>query len=297
MKKYSLFKIASIAFLSSFVLTMYSTKFESIVLGVDIPSYFIFMAMILICGLLLYSSEEIKDWFTLTFKNNNNININDIPDVVYNFCKTYYFTSDSEVTDFVKNEVKDKSLTNFFIRYLDKNTKEEIDEYLGTQEILKKQKESNARKVMSCNNLLIVLGVIASYIYDSNIKGILLVAGGFGIYNMILSKNIEKNIIMIDKKTELYKQINEDILLFKNPRQIMYKCKSVLLLEDAYITIDNLNMLETSNIINEDIEENDVVKETLTSTDINIEERKSALVTIGKNKQKIDDRKSKVIKL
>ena len=56
---------------------------------------------------------------------------------------------------------------------------------------------------MSCNNLLIVLGVIASYIYDSNIKGILLLAGGFGIYNMILSKNIEKNIIIIDKMTEL----------------------------------------------------------------------------------------------
>ena len=115
---------------------------------------------------------------------------------------------------------------------------------------------------------------------------------------MILSKNIEKNIIIIDKMTELYKQINEDILLFKNPREIMYKCKSVLLLDDTYITIDNLDILETSKLTNEDIEEkDDVVQETSKSTDINIEERKSALVTIGKNKQKIDDRKSKMIKL
>lgn len=296
MKKYSLFKIASLAFLSSFILTMYSTKFESIVLGVDFPSYFIFIAMSAVCGLLLYSKEEIKDWFELTLKKDKNIKVNDIPDLVYNFCKTYYFKEDSEVTNFVKNEVKDKNLANFFVRYLDKNTKEEIDEYLGTQEVLKKQKESNARKVMSCNNLLITLGVVASYIYDSNIKGILLLAGGLSIYNMIISRNIEKNITMIDKMTELYKHINEDILLFKNPRQIMHKCKSILMLEDAYVTIDNLEVLETATLIVEG-EDKKVTEEKPKLKDMNIEERKSALITIGKNKNKASDRNSKVIKL
>lgn len=296
MKKYSLFKITSLAFLSSFVLTMYSTKFESIILGVDFPSYFIFMAMSAICGLLLYTKEEIKDWFELTLKKDKNINVNNIPDLVYNFCKTYYFKDDSEVTNFVKNEIKDKNLANFFVRYLDKNTKEEIDEYLGAQDVLKKQKESNARKVMSCNNLLITIGVIASYIYDSNIKGILLLAGGFSIYNMIISRNIEKNIAMIDKMTELYKHINEDILLFKNPRQIMYKCKSILMLEDAYVTVDNLDVLETT-IPAVAIEDKEVTKEKPHLKDMNIEERKSALVTIGKNKNKAEDRNSKVIKL
>lgn len=296
MKKYSLFKITSLAFLSSFVLTMYSTKFESIILGVDFPSYFIFMAMSAICGLLLYTKEEIKDWFELTLKKDKNINVNNIPDLVYNFCKTYYFKDDSEVTNFVKNEIKDKNLANFFVRYLDKNTKEEIDEYLGAQDVLKKQKESNARKVMSCNNLLITIGVIASYIYDSNIKGILLLAGGFSIYNMIISRNIEKNIAMIDKMTELYKHINEDILLFKNPRQIMYKCKSILMLEDAYVTVDNLDVLETT-IPAVAIEDKEVTKEKPHLKDMNIEERKSALVTIGKNKNKAEDRNSKVVKL
>ena len=296
MKKYSLFKITSLAFLSSFVLTMYSTKFESIILGVDFPSYFIFMAMSAICGLLLYTKEEIKDWFELTLKKDKNINVNNIPDLVYNFCKTYYFKDDSEVTNFVKNEIKDKNLANFFVRYLDKNTKEEIDEYLGAQDVLKKQKESNARKVMSCNNLLITIGVIASYIYDSNIKGILLLAGGFSIYNMIISRNIEKNIAMIDKMTELYKHINEDILLFKNPRQIMYKCKSILMLEDAYVTVDNLDVLETT-IPAVATEDKEVTKEKPHLKDMNIEERKSALVTIGKNKNKAEDRNSKVVKL
>lgn len=296
MKKYSLFKITSLAFLSSFVLTMYSTKFESIILGVDFPSYFIFMAMSAICGLLLYTKEEIKDWFELTLKKDKNINVNNIPDLVYNFCKTYYFKDDSEVTNFVKNEIKDKNLANFFVRYLDKNTKEEIDEYLGAQDVLKKQKESNARKVMSCNNLLITIGVIASYIYDSNIKGILLLAGGFSIYNMIISRNIEKNIAMIDKMTELYKHINEDILLFKNPRQIMYKCKSILMLEDAYVTVDNLDVLETT-IPAVATEDKEVTKEKPHLKDMNIEERKSALVTIGKNKNKVEDRNSKVVKL
>lgn len=296
MKKYSLFKITSLAFLSSFVLTMYSTKFESIILGVDFPSYFIFIAMCSICGLLLYTKEEIKDWFELTLKKDKNINVSNIPDLVYNFCKTYYFKGDSEVTNFVKNEIKDKNLANFFVRYLDKNTKEEIDEYLGAQDVLKKQKESNARKVMSCNNLLITIGVIASYIYDSNIKGILLLAGGFSIYNMIISRNIEKNIAMIDKMTELYKHINEDILLFKNPRQIMYKCKSILMLEDAYVTVDNLDVLETT-IPAVATEDKEVTKEKPHLKDMNIEERKSALVTIGKNKNKVEDRNSKVVKL
>lgn len=296
MKKYSLFKITSLAFLSSFVLTMYSTKFESIILGVDFPSYFIFIAMCSICGLLLYTKEEIKDWFELTLKKDKNINVSNIPDLVYNFCKTYYFKDDSEVTNFVKNEIKDKNLANFFVRYLDKNTKEEIDEYLGAQDVLKKQKESNARKVMSCNNLLITIGVIASYIYDSNIKGILLLAGGFSIYNMIISRNIEKNIAMIDKMTELYKHINEDILLFKNPRQIMYKCKSILMLEDAYVTVDNLDVLETT-IPAVATEDKEVTKEKPHLKDMNIEERKSALVTIGKNKNKVEDRNSKVVKL
>lgn len=296
MKKYSLLKMVSLAFLSSFVLTMYSTKFESIILGVDFPSYFIFMAMSAICGLLLYTKEEIKDWFELTLKKDKKINVNNVPDLVYNFCKTYYFKEDSEVTNFVKTEIKDKNLANFFVRYLDKNTKEEIDEYLGAQEVLKKQKESNARKVMSCNNLLITIGVIASYIYDSNIKGILLLAGGFSIYNMIISRNIEKNIAMIDKMTELYKHINEDILTFKNPRQIMYKCKSILMLEDAYVTIDNLEVLETTTptVVGEYKE---VVKEKPQLKGINIEERKSALVTIGKNKNKAKDKESKVVKL
>lgn len=294
MKKQNLVKMAVIAFLSSFVLTMYSTKFKSIIFGVDMPSYFIFGFVTLICGLLLLNMDDIKNWTEMVSKKGKNIK--DIPDTVYTFCKKYYFESEADAAKFVKKDVHNKDLANFFVRYVDKNTKEEIAEYLGTQSLVTKLKENSARKVINYNNLFILIGVVASYIYDSNIKGVLLLAGGLSIYNLMIAKNIEKNIMVLNQMNELYKSVSEDILNFKNAKYIMYKCKSILMLDDEYVTVDNLEIPESVVEINEQ----DMVAEAKPMTkpnDFNIEGRKSALITIGKNKNKKEDRNSKRINL
>lgn len=294
MKKYSVLKIATLSCLTVVMLLLYITKIESIILSVDIPSYFIFISMITICGLLLYSNEDIKDWIEMISKKNNDKR--NIPELIYNFCKNHYFKSEAETIDFVKNEIEDKGLANFFVRYIDKNDKYEIQEYIGMQEIAIKKKIENAKKVINFNNVFIIVGVAASYIYDSNIKGILLMAGAMSIYNLMVSKNIESNIESLRQMNELYKNIYEDMLEYKNAKYIMYKCKSILGIDDDYVTIDNIEV-ETNTkeiVIENNIEKNKTIK---VSPDINIESRKSALVTIGKNKNRNNDENSKVVKL
>lgn len=294
MKKYNLFKIVSVAFLSSLVITMYSTKFKSIVLSVDLLSYFIFACVTVICGLLLLNKEDISDWIQMISKKEKKTE--DIPDTVYNFCKKYYFESEADTISFVKNNVKNKSLANFFVRYLDKNTIEEIDEYLATQEVAVNRKKDNARKVINYNNLFILLGVIASYIYDSNIKGVLMIAGALSVYNLIVSKNIESNIVSLQQTNALYKMIAEDILNFKNAKYIMYRCKSILMLDDEFVSVDNIEVPKHIDIT-EAVENHSTENNISIPTDLNIEGRKSALITIGKNKNKQTDNNKKVVNL
>lgn len=294
MKKYNIFRLASVAFLSSFVVTMYTTKLKSIVFGVDMPSYLIFACVTIICGLLLLNKEDIEDWVQMISKKGKKTE--NIPDHVYEFCKKYYFESEAETVKYVKTEVKNKSLANFFVRYLDKNTKDEIEEYLDTQKVVVNRRKDNARKVIGYNNLFILLGVIGSYIYDSNLKGILLVAGALSIYNLVLAKNIEKNILAAQQLNALYKNIAEDILNFRNAKYIMYKCKSILMLDDEFVSVDNIEIPEQIDIT-EAVEVEAKEKNIPVPTDLSIEGRKSALITIGKNKAVKEDDNKKEIKL
>lgn len=294
MKKYNIFRLASVAFLSSFVITMYTTKLKSIVFGVDMPSYLIFACVTIICGLLLLNKEDIEDWVQMISKKGKKTE--NIPDHVYEFCKKYYFESEAETVKYVKTEVKNKSLANFFVRYLDKNTKDEIEEYLDTQKVVVNRRKDNARKVIGYNNLFILLGVIGSYIYDSNLKGILLVAGALSIYNLVLAKNIEKNILAAQQLNALYKNIAEDILNFRNAKYIMYKCKSILMLDDEFVSVDNIEIPEQIDIT-EAVEVEAKEKNIPVPTDLSIEGRKSALITIGKNKAVKEDDNKKEIKL
>lgn len=294
MKKYNIFKLASVAFLSSFVITMYTTKLKSIVFGVDMPSYLIFACVTIICGLLLLNKEDIEDWVQMISKKGKKTE--NIPDNVYDFCKKYYFESEADTVKYVKTEVENKSLANFFVRYLDKNTIDEIEEYLDTQKIIVNRRKDNARKVIGYNNLFILLGVIGSYIYDSNLKGVLLVAGALSIYNLVLAKNIEKNILAAQQLNALYKNIAEDILNFRNAKYIMYKCKSILMLDDEFVSVDNIEIPEQIDIT-EAVEVEAKEKNIPVPTDLSIEGRKSALITIGKNKATKDDDNRKTIKL
>lgn len=294
MKKYNIFRLASVAFLSSFVITMYTTKLKSIVFGVDMPSYLIFACVTIICGLLLLNKEDIEDWVQMISKKGKKTE--NIPDHVYEFCKKYYFESEAETVKYVKTEVNNKSLANFFVRYLDKNTKDEIEEYLDTQKVVVNRRKDNARKVIGYNNLFILLGVIGSYIYDSNLKGILLVAGALSIYNLVLAKNIEKNILAAQQLNALYKNIAEDILNFRNAKYIMYKCKSILMLDDEYVSVDNIEIPEQIDIT-EAVKVEAKEKNIPMPTDLSIEGRKSALITIGKNKAIKEDDNKKEIKL
>lgn len=293
MKKFGLLKTMTLTFLSSLVVTLYVAKLESIILSVEMLSYFIFASVIVISGLVLYTKENIKDWLSLISKKNKDFS--DVPSIIYNFCRKYYIESESATIDFVKNEVKDKNIANFFIRYLDKNTTEEINDYLEAEELKNRQVEHNARKIVYSNNLLITLGTLASYIYDSNIKGILLLGGCLSVYNMFIARNIESNIDNSNKLLKLFKNINEDILMFKNPKSIEYKCKSLLGFDDVYLTVDNFE--PQINIENNIVEEENKSKDNIQKTNVNISGRKSSLITIGKNKNKVTNNNSKTNKL
>ena len=286
MKKYNLLKFSTIAFLSSFVVTMYSTKFKAIMLGASAPTYLIFAFTTIICGLLLLNKEDLSDWVHMVLKTEKNTH--HIPDTVYNFCKKYYFSEESETIEYVKTEVKSKSLANFFTRYLDKNTMDEIDDYIASQELILNRKKDNARKVISNNNLFLLIGVIASYCYDSNIKGVLIIAGVCSIYNLYLSKNIETNIVTNQQLNVLYKTVAEDILNFRNAKYIMYKCKGILMLDDEIVTIDNIEAPKATNteIVEEGVSlDSDITVTVPLYENISIESRKSALITLGKNKK------------
>lgn len=280
MKKDNLAALGIVALLSTCTIALYITKLESIILGVDIPSYFIFVSMMIVSSLLLLNKEDVIDVIKMATSKENNKT--EIPNKIYNFCKHYYFDSEETVTEYLKTEVKNKRLANFLVRYIDKNTKEEIDEYIAAQEVIASKSSDNARKAVYYSNVFVVISVIASYIYDSNIKGILLIAGALCLSNLFVYKKVEGNIAQNREEIHLYKNISDDILNFKNAKYIMYKCKNLLAIDEDFVTIDDLVVNESNVVQTEEVETN---KEPVKHFDNAIEERKSALITIGKNKK------------
>lgn len=285
MKKDNLATLAIVTLLATCTIALYVTKIESIILGVDIPSYFIFASMMIISALLLLNKEDIYDIFKMATR--KEYNKNEMPNKIYNFCKHYYFDTEETVTEYLKTEVKNKRLANFLVRYVDKNTKEEIQEYISAQESMSSKSFDNARKVVYYSNIFVFISVIASYIYDSNIKGILLIAGALCLSNLFVYRKVETNIAQSREELVLFKNIYEDILNFKNAKYVMYKCKSLLAIDEDFLTIDDLTITEN---VKENKEEEKVEKkkEKPINYDLNIEERRSALITIGKNKKASD---------
>lgn len=280
MKKDNFIGTGIVVSLATCIGFMYLTKIKSIILGVDIPSYFIFASVLAICTIMLFSKNDILDF--LTMSTNKNDNKKETPDIIYDFCKAYYLKSTKEAANFVRLNVKNKDLANFFVRYLDKNNKEEIYEYICAQESLINKKANNARKIVYYFNFFVMLGTLASYIYDSNIKGILFISGILCLANLVFYRKIEKNIIDVKENIVLYKNIYEDILNFRNAKYIMYKCKNILNIHDDFVTIDNLEVDE--NLV--DVEFTTIEDKPSIANDLNIEARKSAVVTIFNRKNR-----------
>lgn len=272
MQKNNLCKTATIGFLASFIATLYVTKFKSIMLGVSGQSYLIYISTLIICGVLVYGNEEFKSWLKIVLK--QKINTKNIPDIVYNFCKKYYMCTDKEAVGFVKENVKDKELANFFARFLDKNNYQEISDYLDIQYNIFKDNELKIRKVVNYNNIFLLFAIATSYVYDSNIKGIILISGILSIFNLLTSKKIDSYINNQRLMISLYKNISQDILKFKNPKYIMYKCENILMLTEDEITIEKLVVADEKPIVR-------TITNRVNNLDVSIESRKSKLITIG----------------
>ena len=287
MKKESILKTTLVVFLISFVGTLYLTKFKSILFGMSFPSYLIFGAIVAVCGLVVYSKEELKSWYSLV---TNNYNLNVVPEAIYSFSKSLFLSDEKGAYSFVQNNVHNENLKGFLMRFVDKNTKEEVDEYLDVQKSLLRKKETSAHKIVSNNTLFILFGVVAGYIYDSNIKGLLLIATIASVANILTTKRIEESIAKESLLLSLYSNISNDILSFRNPKYIMYKCENLLLLNDDMFTDVN---------IPQDVVANSSSPEVSVSTSVRLSEspRQSAVITIlnrKSNSSELQDNSKKI---
>lgn len=283
MKKLNFFKTILISFLGSFIITLYATKFKSIALATDLSSYLIYFFSLAFFALITYSNKEISDWGkTLNEKEKN---LRDIPNQIYKFIKMHYNNNNTDMELFLMTEVSNIELKDFLKKYFDKNSQEEIQIYIKNQRKTLNDEIRNTKKVVKYNGVFILLSTIASYIYDSNIKGILFLSAVLFISNILFSKNIDK---IIDNKSmlnNLFENIYQDITHFKNAKYIMYKAEELLMLDSDYTEISEENKTkirkETSvskvkPFINSNNKKNELTK------NVSIpENRKSSSVMVG----------------
>lgn len=267
MKK-SFSKTLIIAFLSCFVLTTYLIDFKSIFLSVEITAYLMYGMLSLLLGTLILNIDTIKT--SISMLKVKKSNVNDIPKKMYLFTKAHNNKElDSCNLDVLCKD--DKILRAFFSKFKEKYNKEEIRTFLLTQ-----KKQIELVKIDICelygyNYVIIAIASIGAYIYDSHMKGILAVSMMLAASNLAVYRKIKSNIEHLNSIIDLCQNVSEDILEFRNARYVMYKANDLLLLDDIEIEVISIPKK---------------TEPTKKDSLLNIEDRKSSLISLNSSKSK-----------
>lgn len=280
MKNKSVLRIVGTSFLGGLIATLYFTKIKSIIASVDITSYILFTSTSLFAMLTVYSKTEFFDFIKSV---HDKTLITSYPKHLYEFCKNYYWESEEQYVKYVEENIKDESLKKFCVRFIDKNDRSELEEYLNSTKVLNKKTFNNAKKVVYLNNCILLVGVVMTYIYDTNIKGVLLIASLLAVLNIYMSKNISRNILIKEAVQNLFENIYNDILTFKNAKAIMYKAESLLLLDSSEEIVENYESVTDSKVSVNDIT-SFIQKEARVSEPIMISKNEESLETINPEK-------------
>lgn len=281
-----------ISFITAFIITLYLSKFKSIMFGVSIESYLIYMLTLTVCYLKIYYNTDFRKWIRVVFY--KDLDKKQICNNIYFFSKKHYLEEDKETLSYVKNNVRHKGLIEFFVRFIDNNTDTEIEEFITIQKNLLSEKKISLKKVVTYNYVFIGLALSMSYIYDSNIKGLLLISSILMVLNTISLKKIDKFILDSALLINLYENIYKDILNYQNPKYVLFKSENILMLSVEEVNINNIE--EKRNYIKkmENLHPTeDIVKNN--KNNININHRKSNSITIRSKKSQLNKDKQIII--